>query len=328
MKKLVLTYCLALSAFISTAQNLVQNGSFEDIDSCYGNFSPLGSDVFEWSNCFGWSNPIKSSSDLWCENPIVGIYTPPDLSFTVGAYQFPRTGNNMAGIYVSSTVGFENYKEYVQNELESELEFGKTYQLSFFVNRSNKDDFTCHISNIGVLFTENKIISSTALWLDSLGYSVRNNTSNFLSDTLDWVEVKLLYTAQGNEKFVTIGSFNSTYQNDIDFSNQCDTTGFGFTGGYFFIDDVSLIETPFIAEFPNVFTPNNDGVNDSWTPTIISGGDWKIDIVNRWGNLITTLNQNNPCWTNPQETDGVYFYRFYSKDVPNESRSGFIHLIR
>lgn len=327
MKKLLLYTVLFFSAVCGYAQNLVQNGSFEDIDSCYGNVSNLGDDIFYWSGCNGWSNPIRSSSDLWCENPIVGIYSPPSL-ITVGAFQFPRTGNNMAGIYISSSVGFENYKEYVQNELVSELEFGKTYEITFFVNRSNKDEYTCHFSNIGALFTENKIFSSTALWLDSLDYSVKNNTSNFLSDTLDWVEVKLLYTAQGNEKFVTIGSFNSTYQNDIDFSNQCDTTGFGFTGGYFFIDDVSLIETPFIAEFPNVFTPNNDGVNDSWTPTIISGGDWKIDILNRWGNPIVTLNQNNPCWTNPQESDGVYFYRFYSKDIPNESRSGFIHLIR
>lgn len=324
LKHIVIVSFIGLNTCVAQL-DLIQNGSFEEIDSCYGNASPIGFDVFEWSGCTGWSNPIASSSDLWCENPIVGIVNPPQI---FAWHQYPRTGENMTGILISDVVGFENYKEYIQNELESELEFGKTYQLSFFVNRSNRDDFTCHISNIGALFTENRIFSSTALWLDSLGYSVKNNTANFLSDTLDWVEVKLLYTAQGNEKFVTIGSFNSTYQNDIDFSNQCDTTGFGFTGGYFFIDDVSLIEIPFIAEFPNVFTPNNDGANDSWTPTIISGGDWKIDILNRWGNLITTLNQNNPFWTNPQESDGVYFYRFYSNDLPNESRSGFIHLIR
>jgi gliding motility-associated-like protein len=306
--------------------NFVTNGSFEDIDSCYGGTSSIGFDVFEWSGCDGWTNPIKSSSDLWCENPIAGPFTPPEI-IPLGCFQNPRSGQNMTGILISDVVGYENYKEYVQNELITPLNIGKTYKLTFFVNRSNKDDFTCHISNIGALFTENKIVSSTALWLDSLGYSAKNNASNFLSDTSDWVEVKLLYTAKGNEKFVTIGSFNSTYQNDIDFSNQCDTSGFGFTGGYFFIDDVSLIEIPFIAEFSNVFTPNNDGVNDSWTPKIISGGDWKIDILNRWGILVTTLSQNNPKWAEPSESDGVYFYRFYSKDLPNESRSGFIHLI-
>jgi gliding motility-associated-like protein len=313
-------------ALLGGAQNLVQNGSFEDIDSCFGNTSNLGFDVFEWSVCKGWSNPIKSSPDLWCENPIVGIINPPQIS---AWYQYPRTGKNMVGIAISDpALGFSNYKEYIQNELTSNLNQGKTYNLKAYINLSYSDMYTCFISNFGVKFSSSKIVNNSIYWLDSLNYDVQNNFNNYFKDTAGWTEITLQYTADGSEKYMIFGSFTNTMKNNILFENQCDTLGSGITGGYFFIDDISLIEIPFIADFPNVFTPNNDGVNDSWTPTIISGGDWKIDILNRWGNLIATLDQNNPSWTTPQETDGVYFYRFYSKDLPNESRSGFIHLIR
>lgn len=325
MKLLTFILFITFGQTTNCQTNLITNGSFEDIDSCYGQPAGIGFDVFEWSGCDGWSNPIASSSDLWCPfSP--GGSQPPNL-FT--GFQYPRNGQNMAGFVVSDpALGFSNYKEYLQNELTANLTQGKTYNIRAYINLAYSDMYTCYISNFGVKFSSTKIDNNSIYWLDSLNYDAQNNFNNYFKDTTGWTEITLQYTANGTEKYMILGSFTNTMQNNILFENQCDTLGSGITGGYFYIDDVSLTEIPFIAEFPNVFTPNNDGVNDSWTPTIINVGDWNIYILNRWGNLITTLNQNNPNWTNPLESDGVYFYRFYSKDIPNEGRSGFLHLIR
>jgi hypothetical protein len=110
----------------------ITNGSFEQIDSCYGNYTPTGLDVFVWAGCKGWSIPIKSTSDLWCKNPKVGIITPPLI---LGAgYQYPHTGNNMSGVYIGGGSNYANYREYVQNKLVQTLVKNKTYSVEFYLS--------------------------------------------------------------------------------------------------------------------------------------------------------------------------------------------------
>ncbi len=77
---------------------------------------------------------------------------------------------------------------------------------------------------------------------------------------------------------------------------------------------------------PNVFTPNNDGINDWFGITSNVEADASIVILNRWGNVVfekefvTTPNVFEPLWdgtsiglvTTPgsgEAADGVYFYR-------------------
>nr|MBA3284558.1 hypothetical protein [Nitrosopumilus sp.] len=126
--------------------NLIPNGGFEIIDSCYGNFSPLGFDVFQWSGCFGWKNPTNASSDLWCLNPVVGPYSPPNLQ---GYTQLCYENNNMAGIYILDAA-YPYYREYIQCELISSLEENKIYELSFWVNSAENYNVS---SSIGAYFS-------------------------------------------------------------------------------------------------------------------------------------------------------------------------------
>lgn len=78
--------------------------------------------------------------------------------------------------------------------------------------------------------------------------------------------------------------------------------------------------------YPNTFTPNNDNVNDFWSPTLINESD-TIVIYNRWGNKITTLNYSNNKWDGktPKGKEcpsGVYYF------ITNTKQKGFIQLIR
>lgn len=65
---------------------------------------------------------------------------------------------------------------------------------------------------------------------------------------------------------------------------------------------------------PNVFTPNNDGINDVWQ--IITNSDcwldWNVKIFNRWGNMIYEMTSPDQVWDGTViggdniVSDGVY----------------------
>ena len=66
-------------------------------------------------------------------------------------------------------------------------------------------------------------------------------------------------------------------------------------------------EPPTIV-IPNVFTPNNDGVNDLFTIQNLQLYDYrKVIIYNRWGKSVYSSEQYNNDWDGKNVPDGVYF---------------------
>lgn len=321
MKNLVV-FIFILWGHCTFAQNLITNPSFEEIDSCYGQPSDIGDDVFEWSGCLGWSNPIAASSDLWCENPIVGNQSPP---FIPGlAYQYPRTGENMAGILVNPGIIF-NYREYIQNEMQSQLGQKVKYHIEFYVSANGYD---CLTSQFGVKFFSDKYMSPSELWLTQLIPDAISDPANFVGDTSIWQKVEMEYVANGSEKFVVIGNFQDSLS--MSYTLPCDTSFWGnltLGGGYFLIDDVSIVEMPVFASIPNVFTPNNDGVNDLFEFEVVNCDRWEMVILNRWGNQVAILDEQNPTWDGSDCTEGTYFYRVNGSNC-NLEQQGYFQLIR
>jgi gliding motility-associated-like protein len=91
-------------------------------------------------------------------------------------------------------------------------------------------------------------------------------------------------------------------------------------------------------EVPNVFTPNNDQVNDEFKLIHIVGEEniaaFNISIVNRWGNSIKEFNQYDFLWDGTNSsgmkcTEGVYFYKITlnRKDQQEFTYNGFVHLV-
>ena len=87
---------------------------------------------------------------------------------------------------------------------------------------------------------------------------------------------------------------------------------------------------------PNVFTPDGDGINDLFTVYIPYGEDLRIEIYNRWGQLLNVVTDVNAGWdgtvmqTGGQASDGVYYY-IATATVPGSGPvkiAGFLHLIR
>jgi gliding motility-associated-like protein len=61
---------------------------------------------------------------------------------------------------------------------------------------------------------------------------------------------------------------------------------------------------------PNVFTPNNDGINDIFYIRNLSEGEQnKLIITNRWGKEVYSNSNYQNNWGGDGAADGVYFYR-------------------
>lgn len=88
---------------------------------------------------------------------------------------------------------------------------------------------------------------------------------------------------------------------------------------------------------PNVFTPNNDGLNELFRVRGVSEkcDDYKISIYNRWGALYYESTNPAEGWNGKNEagelaSEGVYYYIIYIKkrDKPKLEKHGSVTLIR
>jgi gliding motility-associated-like protein len=81
---------------------------------------------------------------------------------------------------------------------------------------------------------------------------------------------------------------------------------------------------------PNVFTPNDDGVNDFWEINYTGSETLYIKIFDRWGRLVYQSNSRDPAWNGKDTTgaiapEGQYTYRI---TIGKKQYSGTFTLLR
>jgi gliding motility-associated-like protein len=88
-------------------------------------------------------------------------------------------------------------------------------------------------------------------------------------------------------------------------------------------------------EIPNVFSPNNDGVNNTFEIRTIYNQLLFTEIYDRWGNLIWTTREENLFWDGNVNSvpapEGVYVYRLtFRNRITDEKieKAGTLTLIR
>lgn len=99
--------------------------------------------------------------------------------------------------------------------------------------------------------------------------------------------------------------------------------------------NVDVIDCKTVVLYPNVFSPNGDGINDFFEITALNATDMSLKIYDRWGNLIFQ-NVNQPIswdgkFNNQNVQVGIYtFVVSYNKFLSgtNEIISGNVTLLR
>ena len=61
-------------------------------------------------------------------------------------------------------------------------------------------------------------------------------------------------------------------------------------------------------EMPNVFTPNNDNINDTFAPVFFCDEviDYDLEVYNRWGTSVFQTNDINVVWDGADNVADVY----------------------
>jgi len=223
-------------------KNLVPNWSFEEYNvcpnlttqSCQGPSLIIPS-LINWQCAINF----ESTSDYF--NSCSSIpFTSTPLNFW--GYQFPKTGNAYAGISVhanhNNTV---TNIEYLETKLKDTLKINLKYCVSFYISRADNQDFAS--SNFGAYFSKNMIIGVGLI--PNLNYSpqVKNPLGNFIKDYLKWTKISGSFTANGDENYITLGSFGNDQLYDTIYNPGLPIDPIGiYDFSYYYIDDVSVEE--------------------------------------------------------------------------------------
>lgn len=231
MKK-ISTFLLAILSltFINAQENLVPNPSFEEVEDKIkeGGMIELA---------YPWQAATMNPVDLYSEKS-----KNEDFSVPKNAYgsEPANTGTNYAGI---SLFGFGGRlpRTYLGVELNQELEEGKEYCMKFHVSMADFSKYA--VNNLAIYVDFESIVEKTDGILKLVPHVKSLKNEAFEKQYL-WTAVCGIYKAEGGEKFIAIGNFDSneqTIQKKIRLSKE-------FAGNrqqnnaYYYIDDVSVVE--------------------------------------------------------------------------------------
>ena len=321
---------------LSAQVNLVPNPSFEDTIGC-----PIGNgDIDSVKN---WFNPAPNASTPDFFHSCSYTYGVPYNPFL--GFQSARTGIAYSGFTCYSNIpdpsnpAYKNYREYIGVKLLEPLKARHNYQIEFYINASNKQEYS--VANIGVFVCSGYMLSGfTNQELISVLPQFETPDYFFVTDTLGWTKISGTITASGDEDYLIIGNFRDSSILNVQYlgdhgsyfdipANDIDSAN------YFAIDDVSLIDVTPQIHAPNVFTPNGDNVNDYFILKDTLIANYTCYVFDRWGASVTNFQRNERGWNGKSQTgnecsNGVYFYLVIAEGLDEKEYQikGFVQLLR
>ena len=202
-------------------QNLVPNPGFETYEEC-PSLDNIGLIPLPWLS------PPTHSIDYFnrCSDykgvPVHG-----------GNYQDTYTGNGYCALWGYNGIN-NNYREYLQVKLLDTLESNSCYYIEFYTNLNNNTKYA--IKDIGLHLSPNQIDTTNTNYILDLDFHIRPANGQFITDTLNWIKISGIYTANGDEQYITIGNFNNDAETDT-----LNTGNGTYTGAYYYIDDISVM---------------------------------------------------------------------------------------
>ena len=157
------------------------------------------------------------------------------------------------------------------------------------------------------------IISNPIVSIDNKSIKA-NQYLWFISDTTNY------QTTDIQHQFKRTGSFDVTLiaQNE----HNCNDT----------ISKIIKVHSPYSILIPNSFSPNKDGLNETWKPQIESLKEAELIIFNRWGEILVKYTGNQLEWDGTFKgeicQEGIYYYQIAVKSFEKKAYyyKGFIYL--
>jgi hypothetical protein len=266
-------------------QNFVPNWSFENFSSC----PSTGQNNLHYA--LPWFQPNYASTGPGGSTDIFNACIS-NLAYKVpnntGNFQYAKSGVSYIGFGVFKDVLSDSnrYREYCEVELTDTLTLAKDYCIKFYVSNVNLGNCSYIVDKIGCYLSQDSVLSFNPNYDRVPVVPQVENSTGIISDTISWTEIKGIYSANGTEKFLTIGNFRPFYQLNVD--TMCPGGGFIYTT-YYFLDDVSVYELP-------ETNAGNDTTICPWHSTTIGPQNVRTDVQYSWQ---PTTGLSNPNIANP-----------------------------
>ncbi len=293
----LLLFCKAQG---NTQVNLVPNPGFEIYDTCplYSE-NPIHSGAGTICRAVPWFQPYQpnnnwssgcggSSSDFYhtCAGVVPIVWSGYD-------YQFPNLGGGFSGIALFDPYGPSEPREYLEVPLKSLLK-KKKYCVSWYANLSGISGIGAN--RVGAYFSKDTIFQY-GHWQQIPAIPQIENLS-IITDTQNWVPFHQIFTAEGGERFMTIGNFREAALIDSIVVNPA------LRWPFYYFDDFGVYELP---EISAGLGGDIDTLGENVGLQASCEGCWN-DLVYRWwpsaGLSDTTI--LNPIAT-PEVTTTYYF---------------------
>jgi gliding motility-associated-like protein len=159
-----------------------------------------------------------------------------------------------------------------------------------------------------------------------LNWNFNDTTDIYAAPTQD--TVYHIYENPGSYTLEVIAEFDGCYASDTLFVETYAESQLG-------CDDTTTFCA--LGEIPNVVSPNGDGFNDVFFVPNRYMRDWHVNIFNRWGGLVGTIEKGNEYrmipydyWDPTEAAAGVYYYEYQGSGldyVPYQG-SGWFHVTK
>lgn len=209
---------------------MIINGSFEEANT--EKLKKLG----KLALANGWTTATEEKVDLFSKfasYPEVGA---PKNSLGTSN---PKDGNNYVGI-ATHRVASKDGRGYITSSLDGYLEKDKKYCLRYSISLADAARYATN--NLGFHFSKKPIYEEDKEFLikDETIYPQNNKV---MKNADSWEDVCVWFNAEGYEKYVTIGNFSSTTRTVAEkVSKPKGFEGTQIQAGYYFLDDISLVQ--------------------------------------------------------------------------------------
>ncbi|MEO0075772.1 MAG: gliding motility-associated C-terminal domain-containing protein, partial [candidate division WOR-3 bacterium] len=203
------------------------------------------------------------------------------------------------------------------------------YTITVLDNKGCSTDttvFVPEINPVNASFTANPLTGTEPLFVNLNNQS--NNANNFI-----WLVDSSAFSNAFNTSYIfdSSGVYTITLIAYNNFPQCTDTFSLQI-----------IVYDSLMVQIPNVFTPNNDGINDLFTVKAEGAKSIKCTFINRWGNIIyeyKTDIQTSPAtitlWdghtsAGEKVSDGVYYYIIELTDMNDDIKkiNGFMQVFR